>query len=179
MNVGEVAGDALNGLWTGLTSSVWSIVALVALGAVMLAHGVHELSYPHARRDAVRSFSRADKAMVLDRAGHRCEHHTFGFGRCRETQRLEADHIVPWARGGPTTPANCQALCQVHNLQKSARVPYRWQLRALQRRRASYYPHGANEAIARRLPRRQDTPPDSAVRFHEITSTDLDIARRP
>jgi hypothetical protein len=178
VNVGEVAGDVLHGLWTGLTSSAWSVATLIALGTLMLIQAVHELSYPHSRRDPVRSFSRADKAMILDRAGHRCEHHTPLVGRCRQTKRLEADHVVPWSRGGPTIVGNGQALCRVHNRQKSARVPYRWQLRALQRRRASYFPYGANETIARRLPRRSDMTPESAVGFREITTPALEAARR-
>jgi hypothetical protein len=177
VNVGEVAGDVVHGLWAGLTSSAWSIVVLVALGTMLLTHAVHELSYPRSRRDPTRLFSRADKALILARAGHRCEHHTPIAGRCKQTRRLQADHVVPWSRGGPTIVSNGQALCAVHNREKSARVPYRWQLRALHRRRASYYPYGANEPITRRLLRPEDRAPDSAVRFHEITSPELDIAR--
>lgn len=33
--------------------------------------------------------------------------------------KLEADHIVPWANGGPTTIENGQALCRICNNRKS------------------------------------------------------------
>lgn len=34
---------------------------------------------------------------------------------------MEADHIVPWSRGGKTTPENCQMLCRKCNNTKSNR----------------------------------------------------------
>ncbi|MCC7076119.1 MAG: HNH endonuclease, partial [Acidimicrobiia bacterium] len=34
---------------------------------------------------------------------------------CERTSRLHIHHIVPWARGGPTTTANCTALCPRHH----------------------------------------------------------------
>ena len=36
-------------------------------------------------------------------------------GRCRETGRLEFHHVVPFARGGPTTVANVSLRCRAHN----------------------------------------------------------------
>ena len=36
-------------------------------------------------------------------------------GRCRETGHLELHHIVPFARGGPTTVANLSLRCRAHN----------------------------------------------------------------
>jgi hypothetical protein len=36
-------------------------------------------------------------------------------GRCIETGRLEFHHVVPFARGGPTTEGNLQLRCRVHN----------------------------------------------------------------
>lgn len=32
---------------------------------------------------------------------------------------MHADHIKPWAKGGPTTAENCQMLCRDCNLRKS------------------------------------------------------------
>ena len=34
---------------------------------------------------------------------------------------MEADHIVPWARGGRTVEENCQMLCRECNRRKSAK----------------------------------------------------------
>jgi 5-methylcytosine-specific restriction endonuclease McrA len=101
----------------------------------------------------VRRFSRADKSAILTRAGGRCEHHGWLFGRCRETIGLEADHVHPWSRGGPTAIANGQALCRRHNRLKRATVPFAWQLRALEKRRAAYFPPGVSVAITRRARR--------------------------
>jgi hypothetical protein len=36
-------------------------------------------------------------------------------------EEMEADHIKPWSQGGPTTAANCQMLCKMHNRLKSGK----------------------------------------------------------
>lgn len=36
-----------------------------------------------------------------------------------EFVEMQADHIVPWSRGGKTSVENCQMLCRTHNLTKS------------------------------------------------------------
>lgn len=33
--------------------------------------------------------------------------------------KMEADHIIPWSKGGKTNAANCKMLCQAHNREKS------------------------------------------------------------
>jgi len=44
-------------------------------------------------------------------------------GTCGSTLRLEIDHVVPRARGGPSTIDNCRLTCRVHN-QLAARQVY-------------------------------------------------------
>ena len=49
-------------------------------------------------------------------------------GRCRETGWLELHHVVPFARGGPTSAENLELRCRAHNAYESerefgARVP--------------------------------------------------------
>lgn len=34
---------------------------------------------------------------------------------------MEADHILPWSKGGKTTEINCQLLCKMHNRTKSGK----------------------------------------------------------
>jgi len=34
---------------------------------------------------------------------------------------MEADHIIPWSKGGKTTPDNCQMLCKFDNRTKSGK----------------------------------------------------------
>ena len=142
----RVLGDVLK----DVSWSPWLVVfvALLALNGVIrvvraVVHGGHPL-------DPQRRFSRADRTEILVRAGHRCEQHSWLFGRCRETEDLQADHVHPHSRGGATAVANGQALCRRHNKRKSAHVPWDWELALLMRRRQAYYPAGVS---ARVLPR--------------------------
>lgn len=62
------------------------------------------------------------RAIVLKRAGYRCEHVEAG-RRCdvRHPARLFADHIVERRDGGNLTdPANGQCLCGSHHTAKTA-----------------------------------------------------------
>ncbi len=34
---------------------------------------------------------------------------------------MEADHIIPWSKGGKTTPDNCRMLCKMDNRTKSGK----------------------------------------------------------
>lgn len=36
-------------------------------------------------------------------------------------EQMEADHITPWCKGGPTTSDNCQMLCKECNRRKSGK----------------------------------------------------------
>jgi len=104
------------------------------------------------RRDRVRIFPLALYRQVMNRAGRRCEHHSLIFGRCKATDQLEADHIHPHSRGGQTALQNGQALCRRHNRWKRAKVPFWWNIQALQRRRRTYFPSWADVHVVRRGP---------------------------
>ena len=144
-----------HGFWMGATSSPWTAAGLVILPAVSVIRMVHAVAHPGGARDPVRRFPRQDKATILARAGGRCEHHGWLFGRCKETQRLEADHVHPHSRGGQTAVANGQALCRRHNMAKAARIPFNWQLDGIERRRAAYFPVGTPGTVTRKSPRRR------------------------
>ena len=47
-------------------------------------------------------------------------------GRCGETGRLEFHHLVPFARGGPTTSENISLRCRAHNRYESELVFGAW-----------------------------------------------------
>jgi hypothetical protein len=47
-------------------------------------------------------------------------------GRCAETGRLEFHHVVPFALGGPTTEANLQLRCRVHNAFEAGEIFGDW-----------------------------------------------------
>lgn len=148
--VSTILSSTWQALWMGATSSPWIMAGLVLFLLISTVRVVHALAYPRTRRDPVRRFSRQEKAIILSSAGGRCEHHGWITGRCKRTERLDADHIHPHSRGGQTAVANGQALCRTHNQAKRATIPFNWQLRALERRRATYFPSGRPGAVTRR-----------------------------
>jgi 5-methylcytosine-specific restriction endonuclease McrA len=132
-----------------LSLSPWLVgfFALMVLNAMVrtvraVVHGRHS-------KDPQRRFSRRERAEIFARAGDRCEQHSWLFGRCGVSEGLQADHIHPHSRGGATVIENGQALCRRHNKQKSARVPWNWELARLARRREVYFPAGAPRAVVR------------------------------
>jgi hypothetical protein len=147
-------GEILRALWSGLSASPITLLMLALLVVLALLRSVRAARWVLLPRDPLRRFTRADKALILARAGGRCEHHGLLDGRCRVTDRLEADHIHPHSRGGRTSLNNGQALCTRHNRRKSARVPYGWQLDRLATRRADYYPPGISTTVIRPSRRR-------------------------
>jgi hypothetical protein len=128
--------------------------ALMALATIFIALSfiarARAIFWRQVPRDPVRRFGRLDKALIVGRAGSRCERHGLILGRCRATQNLEADHVHPFSKGGRTAIANGQALCQRHNRLKGARIPWGWELKRLARHRALYFPTGTNTAVTRR-----------------------------
>lgn len=150
INFGQLVGDLFHGIWRGVSGSVWGVVGAGLFAFLICVRVVHAFTYPSWKRDPIRRFSRQDKAEILRRAGGRCEHHGLIVGRCEQTTSLEADHIIPWSRSGPTSIGNGQALCRRHNRDKRASIPTRWQLRAIARRRATYFPAGISGEVIRR-----------------------------
>jgi hypothetical protein len=140
----------LDGFWLAATSSPWVAIGITVFLLITGVRLVHAAAHPGSHRDPVRRFSRADKYAILSRSGGRCEHHGWIFGRCRQTDGLEADHVHPHSRGGQTAMANGQALCRRHNAAKRATIPFNWQLRALEGRRAGYFPAGIPATVVRK-----------------------------
>jgi hypothetical protein len=146
---GDLVGEVLQNVLAEVLSTPWlvGLLALLAIGKVVqlgraIVHG-------GPGRDPRRTFSRADKAHLLERVGHRCERHSWLLGRCRGTEALQADHVHPHSRGGATDVANGQALCKRHNKRKAARAPWTWELDRLARRRESYFAPGTPTAVVR------------------------------
>jgi 5-methylcytosine-specific restriction endonuclease McrA len=133
----------------GLLSSPWllTLFAFVTVSAALRT--VRGLMHRGRGHDPRRTFSKSQRSELFARAGHRCEQYSWLFGRCRESERLHADHVHPHSRGGATVVENGQVLCQRHNKRKSAGVPWNWQLDRLARRRKGYFPPGAVTTVAR------------------------------
>lgn len=68
----------------------------------------------------LRAFDEKTALEVYEAQGHKCvgancpEH-----GRELEFYEMEADHIIPWSKGGKTVKENCQMLCRHCNRTKS------------------------------------------------------------
>jgi 5-methylcytosine-specific restriction endonuclease McrA len=91
----------------------------------------------------------AVKREVWMRAGGRCEWKLESGGRCGSTLRLEFDHILPRALGGPSTVDNLRVACRSHN-QLAARRAFgdEWMDRFTRAARSA----GANDARPRGVP---------------------------
>ncbi len=63
----------------------------------------------------IRTFKDGVKAAVYERQKGICPHCHKHF----ELSEMEADHIVPWSKGGHTALENCQMLCRECNRRKS------------------------------------------------------------
>jgi hypothetical protein len=134
-------------LLTGLTPVLPQLAVLAAViivvGAPLPGRGPRLFQ----REDPWRRFKYGSRDVVMSRAGHRCEGAVFlVWGRCEEAV-TEADHVYPWARGGPTVPSNGQALCRGHNKHKGAMRPPWWYLLSLEHRRRSYFPPGTDVRV--------------------------------
>ena len=57
----------------------------------------------------------AVRRAVWARDDGRCSWPLDAGGSCRSTNRLELDHIVPWADWGPSTVENLRVVCHLHN----------------------------------------------------------------
>lgn len=67
-----------------------------------------------------RYVSRGIKRELRERSKGRCEFVDSKTGhRCASRMKLEVDHRIPFAKGGPTTFENCQLLCPTHNRLKA------------------------------------------------------------
>lgn len=120
-------------------NSLVGLIVLLAIvaGVLRFFFGPGRVSVAQRHRDPQRWFTRQQRREILARAGNRCEATYLG-RRCRRTTELQADHVVPWAAGGPTTIDNGQALCRDCNREKTNRVPSSRQVRKIGERRTRY-----------------------------------------
>ena len=70
---------------------------------------------------SIRQFDDNTKATVYERQGGHCANPNCRHGKEKvwSISEMEADHIVPWSKGGHTVIENCQLLCQDCNRMKS------------------------------------------------------------
>jgi len=65
---------------------------------------------------SIRQFTAAQRREAFERQGGICPK----CGKLFEIGEMEADHITPWSKSGPTNAANCQMLCLADNRLKGA-----------------------------------------------------------
>ena len=123
VEIGERTGMSRQGVWRALKD-------LIAVGLVTMQrhgqgypnsytlHGVDEddlygtANTPDARLKRIRAVR---FKQLSDLYGKMCL-------RCGDTRRLEIDHVIPVARGGPDVFSNLQLLCHACNQSKGART---------------------------------------------------------
>jgi len=66
---------------------------------------------------AIRQFTDAMKLAAYTRQQGICNM----CGKKFPFEQMQGDHIVPWVKGGPTSPDNCQMLCSICNSTKGAK----------------------------------------------------------
>ncbi|MEA5055916.1 MAG: HNH endonuclease signature motif containing protein, partial [Propionicimonas sp.] len=143
MDWGALLASTLTGLAPVLPPFAAIAAFLLVLRCPLPGRGPHRSQ----GQDPWRGFKYESRRIVMERAGHRCEGAVFlAWGRCNEPA-VEADHIYPWSRGGPTIVSNGQALCRGHNRNKGAMNPPWWYVLTLERRRRSYFPEGADVRV--------------------------------
>jgi 5-methylcytosine-specific restriction endonuclease McrA len=155
-SVTDSAQIVLHNVWIGISHSPLTLVGLTTLGVLALL-GLARVGRAHEPpNQQARRFSRSQRSVIFARAGGRCERHGMLAGRCR-ADAAEADHIHPFSRGGATSLSNGQGLCRRHNRSKRAHIPRNFQIRALERRRSTYFPAGQSVAVVRKPP--LESPP--------------------
>lgn len=154
----QPAQSTWHAMWLALTVSTWLDIMLFAVLAVALIRVTRRVIHSGRPRDPQDRFHPADRALIVSRAGNRCEQHSITGRRCEQTRGVQADHVHPHSRGGWTSVHNGQALCVRHSVMRSAAVPWGWQLRRLARRRAAYFPTSEHTEVIRRSPQVTGTP---------------------
>ena len=110
---GHLGGAALD-----TASLARKISALLRDGEVQRPQGIipYVLTGDERHLD-LRAFPEDIRLAAWERQEHRCA----GCGNVFDYELMEADHIVPWAKGGRTVEENCQMLCRTCNRRKSAK----------------------------------------------------------
>lgn len=68
------------------------------------------------RKLSIRGFDKRTAQTAYEQQEHKCAI----CGKEFDFDKMHADHIIPWSKGGHTTPDNCQMLCRDCNLRKGA-----------------------------------------------------------
>lgn len=105
------------------------IISLINDDEVQSIKGIYEYIIDGEEKHlSLRQFDKKTALKVYEKQEHKCPYcdasvggHTYDTGKTEyEFSEMEADHIVPWSKGGKTEEDNCQMLCKWHNGHKGA-----------------------------------------------------------
>lgn len=78
--------------------------------------GIYEYVFDHDERHLnIRAFDKKEKLRAYEKQQGKCPI----CGLTYKIEEMEADHIIPWSKGGHTDVDNCQCLCRKCNNKKS------------------------------------------------------------
>ena len=91
---------------------------MMADSDVQRKKGIYQYVFDHDERHLdIRAFDDNMKREVYERQLGVCPL----CGEYFDIEQMEADHIVPWCKGGRTVADNCQMLCRKCNREKSGK----------------------------------------------------------
>lgn len=94
----------------------FEVATLIADDDVTKPAGVYEYVFDHNEKHLqIRTFDKRDKQHAFEKQKGKCP----VCGKTYKIEEMEADHIVPWSKGGKTVRENCQCLCKECNRKKS------------------------------------------------------------
>lgn len=92
------------------------IVSMLEDEDITNSRGIYEYLFDKNERHlSIRKFSDKIKRAVYERQGKVCAK----CGKHFPLDKMHADHITPWSKGGRTVESNCQVLCETCNRIKS------------------------------------------------------------
>ena len=142
----DLVGPLVGSMWAFVQPNLWWIVPLV-VARLVFVFPMPGRGPRSSTRDVWRGFKYGPRAEVLKRAGERCEGALMlAWGRCGRPA-VEVDHVFPYSKGGPTVVSNGQATCKHHNRSKGSTTPSWWYVLALEKRRRTYFPDGADVRV--------------------------------
>jgi hypothetical protein len=142
----DLGATMMSTFWTAFSPVLPWLVPLVVF-SIVLSFPMSGRGPVSRQRDPWRGFKYGARTEVMERAGGRCEGALFfAWGRCGSAA-VEVDHVFPHSKGGPTVVSNGQALCKDHNRRKRDVTPPWWYILALEKRRRTYSPAGAQVRV--------------------------------
>lgn len=124
---GELSGNIIEKTGSEIEDEV---LKLIDDDEVQTVKGIYEYIVDGEEKHlSLRQFDDKTAKKIYESQYHKCPYcdkkidgHTYPTGVTEyDFKDMEADHIVPWSKGGKTEESNCQMLCKWHNGHKSAK----------------------------------------------------------